>query len=108
MLTVEIYKLTERFPKHEEYGLSSQIRRSASSVGANIAEGFGRFHFKDKAKFYQNSRGSAVETENHAYLARDLGYISNEQCDKIIFNSEEVLREINGLINSMNGNLPNA
>ena len=99
--TIAVYKICESFPRNEEYGLSSQIKRASSSIGANIAEGFGRFHFRDKGRFYQNARGSAVELENHIYLSRDLGYINEKKCDEMIFKIEEILREINGLINSM-------
>ena len=99
--TVKIYKSTASFPKNEEFGLSSQIRRAASSIGANIAEGFGRFHFKDKARFFQNSRGSAFELQNHIYLARDLGYINNKDAIETSLEVDEILREINGLIRSI-------
>ena len=51
-LTIDVYKITEKFPKEELYGIISQLRRAASSVGANIAEGFARYHFKDKVRFY--------------------------------------------------------
>ncbi|MFQ5812669.1 MAG: four helix bundle protein, partial [Anaerolineae bacterium] len=54
-LTLKIYELTSYFPKEEVYGMTSQIRRAALSVPANLAEEFGRFHFLDKAKFYLNA-----------------------------------------------------
>lgn len=55
---IEIYKITRDFPKSELYGITSQLRRSASSTTSNIAEGFSRFSFKDKMRFYYNARGS--------------------------------------------------
>ena len=100
--TIKIYKLTEDFPRNEEFGLSSQMRRAASSMGANIAEGFGRFHFKDRLRFFQNSRGSAFELQNHLYLARDPGYIESTTTDEISSEIDEILKEINGLIRSIN------
>lgn len=75
-LSVDIYKLTEKFPKTEQYSLTSQLRRAASSVSANIAEGFGRHSAKDQEHFYVMSSGSLYELRDHLYLAKDVGYIS--------------------------------
>lgn len=63
-LTIEIYKITAKFPKEEQFGLTSQLRRAISSVGANIAEAFGRFHYKDKINFLYHARGSLLETRH--------------------------------------------
>ena len=52
ILVVEVYRITENFPKEELYGIVSQLRRAVSSITANIAEGFARYHFKDKIRFY--------------------------------------------------------
>lgn len=60
-LVLDIYKITKDFPKEEMYGIVSQLRRAASSITANIAEGFERYHFKDKTRFYYQSRGSIAE-----------------------------------------------
>ncbi len=98
--TLEIYRQTETFPKSEQFGIIDQLRRAVSSIGANIAEGFGRYHFKDKIRFYQQARGSAVETQNHLMLAKDLGYLKQDEYSKIILVIEEVLKELNGLIHS--------
>lgn len=64
-LAVSIFKLTEKLPKKEDYGLTSQIRRAALSVPVNISEGFGRRHTRDKLNFYYDSRGSLSETKSH-------------------------------------------
>ncbi len=56
-LALQVYEITTAFPKDEMYGIISQIKRAALSVPANIAEGFGRYHFLDKAKFYLTARG---------------------------------------------------
>jgi four helix bundle protein len=71
---LKIYKLTENFPKHEVFGLTSQLRRSAVSVPANFAEGFGKFGMKDKVRFYNISQGSLEESRYYLILAKDLDY----------------------------------
>jgi four helix bundle protein len=71
-LTLSVYRKTHEFPKEEMYGLTSQLRRAASSVGANIAEGCGR------RRFLQIARGSANEVEYHLLLARDLQFLSGD------------------------------
>jgi len=78
-LTVEIYKLIDKFPPTEKYGLSSQLGRSANSIGANIAESCGRFHFKDRTKFLYNARGSLYETSHHLNIAFRLKYITEDE-----------------------------
>jgi four helix bundle protein len=72
-----IYQVTKNFPKEEIYGLIAQIRHSASSIPAKIAESFGRFHYKDKIRFYHQARGSSTETQNHLSLSRDLIYLTS-------------------------------
>src|SRR3989339_1633776 len=83
LLVLEVYKLTKNFPGEEKFGITSQIRRAAASITANIAEGFARFHFNDKIKFYLNSRGSAAEVQNFLLLAKDLGFISLDICKNL-------------------------
>ena len=75
-LTLKCYRLTDRFPKHELFGLASQIRRCAASIPANIAEGCGRLGNSELHRFLQISCGSASELEYHLLLAKDLGYLS--------------------------------
>lgn len=104
LFTVTIYKLTADFPERERFGLVDQLRRSASSIGANIAEGFGRYHYKEKMKFYFNARGSTVESQNHILLARDLDYLSGKDAEKLLENASEILRELNGLIRATGRN----
>jgi four helix bundle protein len=71
-----VYRITERFPTKEQYGLTSQIRRGSSSILANIAEGCGRGTKPDFARFLQIAMGSASELEYHLLLAYDLGLLS--------------------------------
>lgn len=101
-LCIKIYKLTENFPKKETYGIVDQIRRASASVGANIAEGFGRYHFKDKIKFYYNSRGSACEVQNFLFLSRELNYSDGNVTEELVAKYENLNKKINQLINSTN------
>ncbi len=100
-LVEQIYAITERLPTKEDYGLTSQMRRSALSVPSNIAEGFGRKHTKDKLRFYYNSRGSLAETKSHLLCGRHVGYFTNEQCSQIASQIEEIWKELNALIRAL-------
>ena len=75
-LAEKVFEWSETLPKKEDYGLTSQVRRSALSVSANIAEGFGRHHFADKLNFYYNARGSLYETQSHLMYAQKVKYLN--------------------------------
>lgn len=77
-LVLEIYKLTELFPKKETFGIISQMRRSTVSIAANLAEGCGKKGTLDIANFFQTSLGSLHETEYYLLLSKDLQYISDD------------------------------
>lgn len=81
--TVDIYKLTECFPKTEIYSLTDQIRRSSSSISANIAEGCSRQSKKEQAHYTTIAYSSLMETLNHLILARRLNYIEQENLDNL-------------------------
>ncbi len=83
-LALEIYSISNKFPVEEKFGLQSQIRRSVSSVSANIAEASGRETRKDIARFLTISRGSVQETISHCLLAKDLGIIDESEANLII------------------------
>lgn len=100
-LVLEIYKLTNSFPKEEIYGLTSQIRRSSSSVPANIVEGQSRNTTKEYIQFLYNARGSLEETRYHLFLAQDLGYIEKDPYACLEDQCEEVSKMLNSLIKSM-------
>lgn len=78
-IVMEVYQLTTHFPKEESFVLTSQIRRAALPVPANIAEGFGRYHYLDKAKFYLNARGSLYELKSHLLIVQELDYLRQSQ-----------------------------
>ncbi|MGZ4889755.1 MAG: four helix bundle protein [Candidatus Angelobacter sp.] len=77
-MTLQSHRITEAFPRHELFGLASQIRRCCSSIPANIAEGCGRLGNSELHRFLQIACRSASELEYHFLLARDLGYMSHE------------------------------
>ncbi|KKQ83884.1 MAG: Ribosomal protein S23 [Candidatus Woesebacteria bacterium GW2011_GWB1_38_8] len=101
-LTINIYLLTKRFPKDELYGIVSQIRRAASSVPANIVEGFYRDTTKELVKFLFNARGSAGEVGYFLILSKDLGYISEKEFMNLKDSYESLLKQISAFINSLN------
>lgn len=70
-IVILVYLLTKEFPKEEIFGITNQMRRAAVSITSNIAEGFGRHSYKDKAKFYAISQGSCFELENQILISRD-------------------------------------
>lgn len=97
-LAVLIYSVTKKFPKEELYSITSQLRRAASSVSANIAEGFGRDSNKDKAHFYHIARGSLLETKNFIYLSAKLGYMSQEDVTKCIDTADSINNQITAIL----------
>lgn len=97
-LVLEIYEITKDFPSDERYGLTSQLRRSTSSVGANIAEGHGRYHYKVEIKFCYQARGSLFETIFHLEIARDLRYISQEDFQNLYSKIRNLSVKLNNYI----------
>lgn len=97
---VKIFNLTEKLPRKEDYGLTSQIRRSALSVPGNIAEGYGRKHTKDKLNFYYDSRGSLSETKNHLIYGKRVGYFTDLEFEESNVLIQDIWKELNCLISS--------
>ena len=98
-LVLCIYRCTASFPKHELYGLTSQMRRSAVSIPSNIAEGKGRFSRKELVQFLFHSRGSLLELRNQVTIGKELGFLSQADAQTLLNVASEVGRLLNGLIN---------
>ncbi len=97
-LTLAVYRVTKDFPGDERYGLTSQVRRAAASIGANIAEGCGRDGGPDFARFLQLAMGSASEVEYHLLLAHDLDLLTDETYENLNTDAIEVKRMLASLI----------
>jgi len=100
-MTIAVYSASRTFPKEEVYGLTSQLRRAAVSVGANIAEGCGRRSDGEFVRFLQIARGSASEVEYHLLLARDLNFLSSAAHNELEKKLTEVQRMLTALVSSV-------
>lgn len=101
-LTLDVYKVLPTFPKDEMFGLTSQIKRSSSSIPTNIAEGCGRNSDKDFCRFLYISFGSANELEYQIFLSIELNFLEKEQGQILLKQIEEVKKMLNGLIIKLN------
>ena len=97
-LTLAVYAATAAFPRDELYGLTSQLRRSCSSIPANIAEGCGRSGDAELARFLRIAMGSASELEYQLLLARDLSFLNGEDYGRLTSDVTEVKRMLTSLI----------
>lgn len=100
----KIYEISKIFPMEEKYCLIQQIRRAAISMTANIAEGYGRYSYKDNIQFCIISRGSLLEVIDHLYTALDQNYITKEKFDELYKEARNVEWKINGYINFLKDN----
>lgn len=103
-LAVKVYKLTAGFPQEEKFGLTNQLRRAASSVSANIAEGFGRQTQKDKLHFYIIAYGSLLETKSFLYLANKLKFVDSAELGLHLEKVEACQKLLNALMSSIRKN----
>lgn len=97
-MVLEIYKITQAFPKEGVYGLTAQFRRAAISVPSNIAEGFVKRGVADKLRFYNLSQGSLEECRYYVILSRDLGFRSSKALSELV---DEVSRMLNVYISKI-------
>ncbi len=101
LLVKEIYAMTEKFPKHETYGLTSQMRRSAISIPSNVAEGFKRYHNKEYRQFLYVTLGSCAELETQVTIARELKYIQIEKEAGLLEQLDHIGRMITNLLKKL-------
>ena len=100
-LTLEVFRISEKFPRRDMFGIVSQMRRSSSSVCANIAEGFGRGTTREFLRSLQISRGELEETRYFLYLSRDFGRIALEDFDRL----NEICDSAGRLLNALGSSL---
>src|SRR6056297_3264475 len=96
-----IYAITKEFPSEEKFGLISDMRRAATSIPNNIAEGYGRYEPKDKTRFYKISRGSCYEIHSQLLISKELNFIKNNIEEKLIEQLQLIIKELNKLIKSI-------
>jgi four helix bundle protein len=100
-VALDVYRLTASFPDLERFGIISQMRRAATSVAANIAEGCGRGSDADFARFLQHAMGSASELEYFVLLARDLRFLGVSEHESVVSDIQETKRMLAGLISRL-------
>lgn len=100
-VTLDVYKLSNEFPKDERFGITSQMRRCSSSVPANIAEGCGRETEKEFKRFLVIANGSATELEYFLILITDLKFAEQESVDKLVEKVDQLKRSLNRLISKL-------
>lgn len=103
-LKQKIFTITETFPSEERFRLVDQLRRAAISSTANMAEGYGRFHYQENIQFCRQSRGSLYEILDHLTTARDQGYISEESFKELRAQVLTAIRLINGYLRMLQQN----
>jgi len=99
--TIDIYNITQKFPNNEQYGLTSQIRRSASSIPTNIVEGCGQLDNGNLIRFLGIAKGSAFEVEYQLLLAKDLKYINEKDYDELNEKIQKMISMLTNLIKSL-------
>jgi four helix bundle protein len=102
-LALAIYRITMAFPKHELYGLTSQMRRAAVSISSNIAEGKGHSSDGDFGRFLFHARGSLLELQTQVVIAQGLDYLSTAQATDLDETTDALGRGLNGLIQTVRG-----
>ncbi len=96
-LTLAVYRTTQKFPRDERFGLTSQVRRSSASVAANLAEGCGRRSDGEMGRFVQIAMGSGAELSYHLLLSKDLGYLETTEFEHLVSELDEVMRMLSSL-----------
>lgn len=100
-LTLALYRVSRGFPREETYGITSQLRRAAVSIGANLAEGCGRRTSSELARFVRIAMGSASELDYHLLLSRDLGLMNDDDFMRAATDLTEVRKMLTSFLNSV-------
>jgi len=100
-MVIQVYELTKVFPRQETYGIIDQLRRSVNSICANIAEGFERYHTKDKVRFYYNARGSISECKSHLLVSKELNYIKGDKAALLLKELDRIGIKLNNMISGL-------
>ncbi len=100
-LSIEVFMLSVNLPRSEDYGLTSQIRKSSNGSAACISEGFGRSTNRDKSNFYVIARGSSYETQNHLLYGHRVGYFESQITQLLFQEYNDLIFELNKLIKSL-------
>ncbi len=95
-----VNEIVSKLPKHEQYGIGKHLLENGRNVPGNIAEGFGRFYYKDSVQFYRVAKGSLNEIKSDVYICFDRGYIEKRLLKKAIGQTEIADKLVNGLIGS--------
>lgn len=106
-LALRVHEVSAAFPRQEDYGLTSQLRRAAVSISANVAEAYGRYHYRDKLNFYYHCRGSTCETKSHLLYARDVGYLDSTAFTRLVQELDIILKQLNAVIATIRRHLTN-
>ena len=97
----QVFVVTDKLPRKEDYGFTSQIRRAALSISANIAEAFGRNHTLDKVNFYYIARGSVTETQSHLEYGKRVGYLKPKSAEELSARLSAIYNDLNRVILSL-------
>jgi len=107
-LVLMVYKQTKNFPSKEKFSLIDQMRRAVISVTSNVAEGFSRWSYAEKIRFYYIAQGSTTELQNQLIVSRDIGYLGQEDFEQLSQQSVIVHKLINGIIKGAKRTLHNS
>lgn len=97
-LMINVYQFIKLLPPEEKYQRGDQLKRSASSISANIAEGYGRYYYLENVAFCRKARGSLYETKSHIIAGRDLGQADKKECENLIVQCDTIRKVFNGYI----------
>ncbi len=105
LFTIHVYATTNKFPDSERYNIVSQFQRAAISIGANIAEGYGKLSKKDKLRFFNIAQGSLAECENYILISHSLKFINDDEFNKLSVLALDIEKLLNAYSNGIVKNI---